>query len=583
MKIEKLKINGYGNLIDKEMQFSDHINIVKGNNESGKSTLLKFITNIFYGTSKNKKGKEYSDYDRYKPWKTEEFSGKLSYKLDDGKSYEVFREFNKKNPIIYNENLEDISKQFTIDKTYGNQFFVEQTNVDESMFYSSLVSMQQEVKIDQNMQNAMLQKVSNLAGTGDDSISYKKAIEKINKKQVEEIGTSRTQGRPINIIKDEKFNLQDEIGELEEFKQRKQEIEEEKNEKEKQLTNIEKTLELIKKVKLVKEKQRLEEEKIKISETLVLSQKDRKQQLEKQREEVLKELELIKTKKQEKTKISKTKRNVILILLVLSIIVEILSIAVLKSIIGVIGTSIIMICLFIFLLLENKKQNINRKKEQEIKQKENMKTEEIKNKIEKIEAEIKVLKNNIEETQNEIQKRKQNIEEAQNIEKEKIKNESKDTVILDGLFKIANIELELEKLEEEKNHKKLEYHSLELEENAINPKLERIVLIEEQLENLRKREEELEKDNKAIELAKEILEISYQKMKQNITPKLTEELSRNIQKISNSKYTKINLHEEKGMIIEKENGEYIEAEKLSIRNNRPIIFIFTFGNCKRVM
>ena len=72
-------------------------------------------------------------------------------------------------------------------------------------------------------------------------------------------------------------------------------------------------------------------------------------------------------------------------------------------------------------------------------------------------------------------------------------------------------------------------------------------------------------------------------MKQNITPKLTEELSKNIQKISDGKYTKINLHEEKGIIIEKDNGEYVEAEKLSIRNNRPIIFIFTFSNSKRIM
>ena len=117
MKIENLKINAYGKLEEKEIQFSDHINIVHGNNESGKSTLLKFISNIFYGTSKNKKGKEYSDYDLYKPWNSNEFSGKIAYKLDNGEKYEVYREFGgKKNPKIYNEQLEDISKKFTIDK-----------------------------------------------------------------------------------------------------------------------------------------------------------------------------------------------------------------------------------------------------------------------------------------------------------------------------------------------------------------------------------------------------------------------------------------------------------------------------------
>ena len=193
MKIKKLKINHFGKLEDKEIQFADHINIVQGNNESGKSTLLKFIANIFYGASKNKKGKEFSDYDRYKPWSQEEFSGRITYTLDNGEKYEVFRDFSKKNPTIYNEQLEDISKQFTIDKTYGNQFFIEQTNVEENMFYSTLVSMQQEVKLEQNTQNAMVQKVANLAGTGDDSVSYQKALDKINKKQLEEIGTTRSQ------------------------------------------------------------------------------------------------------------------------------------------------------------------------------------------------------------------------------------------------------------------------------------------------------------------------------------------------------------------------------------------------------
>ena len=41
--------------------------------------------------------------------------------------------------------------------------------------------MQQEVKIDRTTQNLLLQKLSNLARTGDDNISFKKAMEKINK------------------------------------------------------------------------------------------------------------------------------------------------------------------------------------------------------------------------------------------------------------------------------------------------------------------------------------------------------------------------------------------------------------------
>ena len=123
MKIDKLRINGFGNIENKEIDLSDKINIVYGKNEAGKSTLLKFIVDILYGISKNKRHKEFSDYDRYKPWNKEEFSGKISYKLDNGKKYEIYRDFNKKNPKVYDEESNDISKEFTIDKNLRKSIF----------------------------------------------------------------------------------------------------------------------------------------------------------------------------------------------------------------------------------------------------------------------------------------------------------------------------------------------------------------------------------------------------------------------------------------------------------------------------
>ena len=71
MKINKIKINSYGKLKNKEINLENNLNIIYGKNESGKSTLLKFILNIFYGASKNKKGKDISDFEKYKPWDSE--------------------------------------------------------------------------------------------------------------------------------------------------------------------------------------------------------------------------------------------------------------------------------------------------------------------------------------------------------------------------------------------------------------------------------------------------------------------------------------------------------------------------------
>ena len=85
MRIKNLKINGFGKLKDKEINLENGINVIYGKNEAGKSTLLKYITSMFYGLSKNKNGGTIPEVEKYEPWNNEEFSGKISYELDQDK------------------------------------------------------------------------------------------------------------------------------------------------------------------------------------------------------------------------------------------------------------------------------------------------------------------------------------------------------------------------------------------------------------------------------------------------------------------------------------------------------------------
>ncbi len=125
---------------------------------------------------KNKNGKEISNYDKYLPWGDGEFSGKISYELDNEEEFEVYRNFTKKNPQIFDKNANDISKNFTVDRSEGNKFFVEQTKVDEDLFDMSMVIHQQEVALDSKSQNTLIQKASNIMLTGEDSISYREVL-----------------------------------------------------------------------------------------------------------------------------------------------------------------------------------------------------------------------------------------------------------------------------------------------------------------------------------------------------------------------------------------------------------------------
>ena len=239
MRIDNLKINAYGNIKNKDISLNKGINIIHGANESGKSTLLSYIVNSFYGISKTKDGREISDYEKYKPWEGSEFSGRIKYTLNDNSQYEIFRDFTKKNPKIYNERLEDITDNFEIDKKDGSKFFVEQTGVDKQTYLSTVVSMQQEVRLEEKEQNLLIQKIANLAGTGEDNVSYKKALGKLQDKIRDEIGTNKTTQKPINIIEKEIGEINRKIEEIRPYKDKKYEIDSEKEELKEQIKELE--------------------------------------------------------------------------------------------------------------------------------------------------------------------------------------------------------------------------------------------------------------------------------------------------------------------------------------------------------
>ena len=64
-----------------------------------------------------------------------------------------------------------------------------------------------------------MQKISNLITSGDDNISFKKSLDKINKKQNEEVGTERTSQRPINNVENKIRRLLDEKRGLESYRE----------------------------------------------------------------------------------------------------------------------------------------------------------------------------------------------------------------------------------------------------------------------------------------------------------------------------------------------------------------------------
>ena len=540
MKINNIKINGFGKLENKEIKFDNHINLIYGENEAGKTTFLKFISGMFYGLSKNKNKKEFSDFERYTPWQAQEFSGKMNYQLDNHEEYEIFRDFTKKNPKIYN-NSEDISKSFNIDKNKGNEFFYEQTKIDEPMFYSTTLIEQKEVTLNNNEQAVLTQKIANILSTGEENLSYKKTIDKLNKKQVEEVGNERTVGRPLNLINEKinkidnmKSNIKINEEKIQELEERQKSIKNKINEKEVKIN-------LIKKIKKIKDDENIENEKIKINNELINDEKIKINNIEKN----------LKEKKEKKENKKLINLIILIILFLLNIIFFIFKINKIINIILIIGTLVITGFAILEIIKNNKKIKEENKKEK------------------KYLSEKEIIKNNIEKIQKNIEKINEEKKEKNNIEKEQIKNEFKnkideneiDYLLEENKTEINNI---LENLNNEISTLKLQLHTNEFDYNNITIKIEEKAKLEEQLEAEKEEKEELLKLEKSINIAKIGLENAYNKMKNEITPKFTKNLSNIVEKISNEKYSKIKFIDGQGLIVELENGEYVNANKLSI-------------------
>ncbi len=578
MKINKLKINSYGKLKEKEINFQDGINLIYGQNEAGKSTLIKFITNSFYGISKNKKGKEVSDFDKYKPWSGEEFSGKLEYELDNKEKYEIYRDFSKKNPKIFNENMEDISKEFNIDKNKGNEFFYEQTKIDEDLFLSTLAINQSEVKLENQAQNFLIQKIANLAQTGDDSISFKRVIDRINRRQLDEIGTERSREKPINIVARNLQELTNEKENLEKYRNFKYDFEDKENDLNDEILNLENENNFLREIKLQNENEKIENEKIKIKENIEKENLEKINLLNNKINELkinnknILERYLEKNSKNKNNKINKNKiKNKLIkklnIIFILLIIINILQFIIIKNnIFKYIFLLTVPTFLIFYIFLINKEKNKIKNNEKIEKNKFN----EINLKLMNLENEKKLIENNQKNNIDELNKIKNEFNLKNNLEKEKIKNKYLNKIEKNkinnfiNLNNLENINFEIEKNQKNLNNKKIELHTLNLDKKNIEPQLDNLSKIEEELVNNNNKMSTLQNLNISMNLAKEVLNEAYEKMKNSVTPKFTENLSNNISNITNGKYDKVMFNESEGLIVALENGDYVPVNRFSI-------------------
>ncbi|MBQ9314570.1 MAG: AAA family ATPase [Clostridia bacterium] len=517
MKINKLQINGFGNIENKELELSEGINLIYGKNESGKSTIASFIKCVFYGINKNKSGNEFSEFELRKPWKNIEFSGKIEYELD-GKKYTAFRDFNKNNCKVYDENGTDITTDFPKDKARGTEVGFHHLGIDEETFINTLFVSQDNSTVDIQSQKSVIQKLTNILQSGQESVSFEKIKSKLQKKVLEEIGTDRTHNKPINVIKRDIADKEQTIVRLLGNRNRKEVLDDRQNDIKEQIAKIENNIEQINKVLDVKQKYAtlLEEKERTYELTVKIKAKERQDKIENNKKQF---------------------KNAIIFLIALTIIICFV-LAYFKFYIWIVAELLLAILGGVILNLTNK-----------------------------------IILPEEDDTDFNVTKEELNKKEAKELEKLHQKG-VKETYIQRKAFELKNL---LDGLEKNKNDLILENHKIKLEEESLKENIERLTDVEEQLADLKTKRDELLIKSKVINIAIQKLEEAYEELKMEVIPELQRNIKNKIKETTDGKYIDAIYNNEEGIIVENLVGELVPISKLSMGTIDQMYLGFRFG------
>lgn len=200
MYIESITIKSFGQLHNKTINFESGVNIIEGENESGKSTIATFIKFMFYGLSGKAEKGGISERTRYISWDSKTASGTLTLTHDNGKRYRIERELVPVNRGAPKETFKiidlDSNAQIKEDTT-PDAYFI---GVPEEVFMRTVfVSQMDGSKINGS---DIHEAVENILFSADEAINTQKALKRLDEARVILLHKNRKGGKIYELVQD---------------------------------------------------------------------------------------------------------------------------------------------------------------------------------------------------------------------------------------------------------------------------------------------------------------------------------------------------------------------------------------------
>ena len=177
MYISKLYLRAFGKFTHKRIFLGNKLNIVYGENETGKSTIHNFIEAVLYGFDDEPKVNAL--YKKYKPWDSNLYKGSMTIDGIDNNKYLITKDFLLGTTKVFNKDLEDSDNSTAEAENIdcpGEHFF----NINKTSYRNTVSIKQLGNKTDKELAIEVKNKIINLSKSKDESISIDRILNTLN-------------------------------------------------------------------------------------------------------------------------------------------------------------------------------------------------------------------------------------------------------------------------------------------------------------------------------------------------------------------------------------------------------------------
>ena len=139
MRLDRVEIGGFGSLRDVEVDFHPRMTVLLGENESGKSTVLRALRAALYGLDAGGPGRatDRSDWTRWTPWNGQAYSVALTYELASGRRLRVARRLERREQAcqVHEIGGGDVTAEVRVGRTVAPGLV--HLGIDEAVFCAS--------------------------------------------------------------------------------------------------------------------------------------------------------------------------------------------------------------------------------------------------------------------------------------------------------------------------------------------------------------------------------------------------------------------------------------------------------------